>query len=1196
MFKTFFLREVSHGLKRPMVYIFFFIIGLMVYGAVVSDNVTIGGSIGNVYKNAPHVITTFVSVLSIFGLLMAAAYFNNAALREFKYNFNEILFTTPLSRAGFFFGRFFGALFLATIPLMGVYAGVLIGTGVGLGMEYIDADRIGPFYLETFVNNYFLFILPNMFVAGTLIFALAMRFRNTTISFLGALLLIIAYIITGQLMSEIDNETMAALCDTFGIRAYSVDTRYFTPEEKNTISPGFSGLLILNRLIWMGFGLVILAISYFTFSFKERNKKVRKKKEDTTTRPKGIPVQLPRIEGQFGSGIKWAHFRSFLAIDARSILKSRVFAILFLFTAILQFSSLAGGFEYFGLHAYPVTYKIVDTISNYNAIFAFIIMIFFSGELIWKERDHHISEVLDATPHISLPSLMAKAIAVTASVVILHFSSIFFGIIYQLLNGYTNLEMGIYLEDFWRNWLPTYLIWSGMFIFLQVLINHKYLGYFLSVLMLFLLDLIYSMLDISSRMLNYGSIPALRYSDMNAFGPNILGANWFSAYWLLMASLLLLVSGLFLVRGQLFGWRHRWRLAKINLNRKYLVYLCIPLVAFTAVGANVYYNTKVLHTYMTSDEREEHKANYEKKYKKYEGIALPKIQAVTYHIDIFPEERNLHVRAEMRMKNESDTPIDSIHFSINEDWETHIQIPGGRLAVDDQEYDYQIYALEEPLLPGGEFDMVIETKYITRGFRNGYASNQVVRNGTFVNNHGILPTLGYASSYEISDKNDRKKYDLPTKDRMPELEDPCGKACMKNYLSGGLSDWVMVETYISTSSDQVAVAPGSLLREWEENGRKHYHYKVDHPSANFYSFISARYQVRREKWKDVDVEIYYDAKHEVNIDKMVDAVVNSLEYYTTHFGPYYHKQARIIEFPRYSSFAQAFPGTMPYSEGLGFIVNLEDEEKNNVIDAIVAHEMGHQWWAHQEISAEMQGATMLTESFSEYSALMVMKDKVKDDMRMKDFLKYDFNRYLRGRSSEEDIELPLYKVENQGHIHYGKGSLIMYALQDYIGADSVNSALRSFLEEYRYAAPPYPTSLDFLRHLKPRMPDSLHYLITDWFKEITLYDNRVQSATYQILDDGQYEVTMEIESYKMKADTLGRETKVPVGDWIDIGVYADKDEKELLYSDRKYFDDEQLSFTVLVDTVPAKVAVDPKRILIERIYKDNTKVVEDAGE
>jgi len=321
----------------------------------------------------------------------------------------------------------------------------------------------------------------------------------------------------------------------------------------------------------------------------------------------------------------------------------------------------------------------------------------------------------------------------------------------------------------------------------------------------------------------------------------------------------------------------------------------------------------------------------------------------------------------------------------------------------------------------------------------------------------------------------------------------------------------------------------------------------------------------------------------------LEAVEKSLKYYSENFGPYYHKQARIIEFPRYSTFAQAFPGTMPYSESFGFIIDLEDAEDNNVIDAVIAHEMAHQWWAHQEVSANMQGGTMLTESFSEYSSLMVMKQQV-GPVKMKEFLKYDLDRYLQGRSAERIKELPLYKVENQSYIHYGKGSVILYALQDYIGEDKVNNALRNFLEEFKYSTP-YPTSLDFLGYLTPEVPDSLQYLIDDWFKQITLYDNRLMSAEMEELPNGKYKVNMEIEAYKVRADTLGNETRIDWNDWVDVGFYADNDEKELIMEQRVKFDKNKFEMSFELDQKPVKAAIDPRRILIERVYSDNVKRV-----
>ena len=425
---------------------------------------------------------------------------------------------------------------------------------------------------------------------------------------------------------------------------------------------------------------------------------------------------------------------------------------------------------------------------------------------------------------------------------------------------------------------------------------------------------------------------------------------------------------------------------------------------------------------------------------------------------------------------------------------------------------------------------------------------------------------------------------------MPKLNPNCKDDCTENYLTQGLSDFINVETIISTSRDQIAVAPGSLIDNWEENDRNYFKYKVDHPSQNFYSFISADYKLERKKWNDVDIEIYYDKKHSVNIDKMVNAVERSLDYYTKNFGPYTHKQCRIIEFPRFSTFAQAFPGTMPYSEAFGFVIDLEDEEKNNVIDAVIAHEIAHQWWAHQLVGANMQGATLLSESFSEYSSLMTMKSISKTPMAMREFIKYDHDRYLRGRSGEVEKELPLFKVENQSYIHYGKGSVILYALQDYIGEDKVNDALKEFLDKYKYSNY-YPTSLDFLNVLEKKVPDSLNYLIDDWFKEITIYDNRLKTAEAKKLENGKYEITLEIESKKIRADSIGNEKSVPLNEWVDIGFFTDKDEKELIGQKRIKIAQNKTNISFQLDSLPLKAAIDPRHLLIDKVYSDNIKTV-----
>ncbi len=1190
MFKNFFLSEIKYTLKQPMVYIFLLIISLLVFFAVVSDNVQIGGAVGNVFRNSPYTIASYTSIMTIFGLLMATAFFNNAALRDYKNEFHEILFSTPLDKAGYFFGRFFGALVIATIPLLGVFIGMLLGSFLAPIFGWIDAERYGDFYIETFVNSYVLFILPNMFFAGAVIFAFATKWKSTVISFVGAMVIMIGYLASGSLISDIDNETIGALSDIFGVNTYSIDTRYFTPVEKNTMSPSFSGLLLTNRLIWMGVGIVVLMASYVSFSFKTKNKKIKKEKKKKDV--KKLVFSLPNVQPVYTRKTEWAQFKSFFFINFLSIIKSVSFKILFLFSAIILIVDLALGFEYFGLKSYPLTYKVMDSIEGSVDLFIVIILVFFSGELIWRDRDYKINEVVDATPHISLISLAAKALSLIGITIILHLFFILCGVVYQLLNGYTRIELDVYILNFLYDNLIVYVTWSGVMIMIQVLLNNKYIGYFVSILVIFVWGILLNILDIESNMLSIGAGPSIEYSDMNAFGPGLKGAMWFNMYWVLFSLVCLLIAGALWNRGVMSALKERIKIAKKQIPKKYQFLTAGIALCWIVVAGFVYYNTQVLNPYRTSDEFEELAASYEKKYKKYQEITMPKIKAVNYFIDIFPDQRNVNVKAKIQLSNESTEAINSLHFNLNEEWDTTFSIPNATLSYEDKDFGYLIYELQQPILPQEILEIEIENTYVTKGFENERGNTQIIKNGIFLNNRQILPSMGYNKNVEISDKNTRKKYDLPPKDRMPELEAVHSEAHMKNYISDGLSDFIDVETIISTSEDQIAIAPGSLVKKWNDNHRNYYHYKVDQASLNFYSFISADYQKKTRKWNGIDIEVYYDEKHPENVETMMDAVERSLKYYTKNFGPYYHKQCRIIEFPRYASFAQAFPGTMPYSEAIGFVINLENEEDNNVVDAVIAHEMGHQWWAHQVIGANMQGGTLMSESFAEYSALMTLKSIAKTPMKMREFLKYDHNRYLRGRSSEIDKELPLYKVENQGYIHYGKGSVIMYALQDYIGEKKVNAAMQEFLQEYRYKNPPYyPSSLDFITYLEPKVPDSLQYLIKDWFKEITLYDNRIKESTYKKLDNGKYEVSMAIESYKIKSDSLGNETKVPLNDWIDIGVFGDSDEEQLIYEQRVKFDKSQMNFTFQTDSLPIKAAIDPRQLLIDRVYDDNSKSI-----
>jgi aminopeptidase N len=522
-----------------------------------------------------------------------------------------------------------------------------------------------------------------------------------------------------------------------------------------------------------------------------------------------------------------------------------------------------------------------------------------------------------------------------------------------------------------------------------------------------------------------------------------------------------------------------------------------------------------------------------------------------------------------------------------------LDVPGGRLESEDRDQGYRIYHLAEPLQAGATLEVTYDLSMADRGFVNNGAQNLLVYNGTFFNNFNYFPHIGYVKNLEILDPNDRRRRGLPPVQRLPKVDD--ADARMSNYLTGE-ADWIHFETTVSTSPDQIALAPGYLQREWTENGRRYFHYTMDAPIFDFFAYLSARWEVKRDQWNDVAIEVYYHPAHAYNVDRMINGVKKSLDYFTTNFGPYQHKQVRIVEFPRYAQFAQSFPNTIPFSESLGFIARLDD--KPDAIDYVfyvTAHEVAHQWWAHQVMGGNVQGCTLLSETMAQYSALMVMEKEYGRD-KMRRFLKYELDRYLLGRGTERIEELPLLLVENQPYIHYNKGSLVMYALRDYVGEEPLNRALAEYVKAVAFQEPPYTYSPEFLDYIKRAVPEDKVAILDDLFHNITLYENRAEKATVIKRADGKYVVSLTVASAKFHADGQGKETPVALDDWVDVGVFGEKNphgpsEGRLLSLEKHHLSKAEETFTIVVDQEPKKAGIDPFNKLIDRIPDNNLMTV-----
>jgi len=1195
MFAHIFKFEVRRWFRTIATYIYIlvlflcaFFFGLVIGGVIPEATVNLGGE--KIFVNSPVIIDQlFTSFNSLIGLVIIVAVIGNSVLKDFTSNTASLIFTTPVSKFNYLFGRFTASLFISLI--------ILSATGLGLmaafASPWVNADRMGAFHLSYYLVTYWQSVIPNALLGGAIFFAVSLIARDIFIIWLSLVILFIAIGVSNSYFSSLEHETLSAMIDPWGSHAKRVISKYWTTYQKNHYTYPMTGLFLMNRLMWIGISFVLLGIGYGFFSFTSTPRRLSfgktKLKENITHKFKLPDLNidaLPKAKTSFGMGAYLKNLWGLSINECKGLLRNIYFRIILLFGMLLLFLVSIQLGKLYDTATYPVTYMVAEYFEGTFHLIIIIITIMFAGELVWKSRDFRMSNILDALPVPNWVFYMSKMIGLMFMQVILLLLIMVCGIIVQTVMGYMHYEVGVYLGYLFGFKLLDLWYLAILAVLVQTLVGNKYVGYFI-VAIFYIWNSSFAQLILKRNLFVFMSDPGVEYSDMNGFAHALYPYLVYKLYWGGLAICFAALSSLLWARGSETGLKRRWQNAKLKEARAGWVGVVIGLIVFISCGSFVYYNTNVENKFRSDFQQEELQAQYERKYKKYDRIPQPKITSVKVNVDIYPKERSLHASGTYTLRNKTAQSIDSVHLLISDEAKlSKVSFSTGiRSTYYDSVIGYRIYTLAKALQPGDSMTLSFTTDLITKGFTENFTGlGAPLYNGTFMNNTSFLPSIGYNRGIEVSNNNTRKKHKLAYRRTENAINDTA--AYYYNELSAD-ADFINFEAIVSTVPDQIAIAPGYLQREWTENGRRYFHYKMDSPILNFYSFLSARYQVKKEKWNDVSLEIYYQKGHEYNLQRMFDGMKKSLDYYTTHFSPYQHKQVRILEFPRYSTFAQSFPNTIPFSEGIGFIADVEDSSSEDINYPlyITAHEVAHQWWAHQVIGADVEGSVILVETLAQYGALMVMQKDYPEE-KLRKFLKYEMDRYLSARSNEGEKEKPLAYIDaGQGYIRYEKGGVEMYALSHYLGEDSLNAALSRFVHQYGFQGPPYPTSLDLVRYIRQVTPDSMQYFVTDVFDNITLYKNKVADAKMSKASDGKYTVNFSVESQKLYSDSAGYEKVVPSNDYVEVGLFNKN--RKLIKLERYKLPGGTTKLTISSDEKPEKIVVDPNVLLIDKDLKDN---------
>jgi ABC-2 type transport system permease protein len=1190
MWLEFFKFDLRYQLRQPLLWVSGILLALMAFGATTSDSITIGGAIGNVNRNAPVVIAQLLGSFTIVSMFIVTVFVAGTVLRDTEVGISDMLFATPMRKLDYLSGRFTAGI----VSCMAIFALIALGMMIGPLMPWVDTARVGPFSLHSYVWSFAVFVIPNLLFVGALLMLLAATTRSMMLVYVGVIAFFVLSSVAGAFTRDINNEWIAALVDPFGMRAFARTVRYFSSAESNAGMPALTGFLLANRLLWAGVAFALFALTVVLFKPQRAGTGARlfgTAKLQAASIAAPAAARLPRSEPRFGGATAWTQFWHILSFDAIGVFKSVPFMVMLLFAVMNLISSASQSGVTFGTTVYPMTYLMLQLMKGSFNFMLIIILTFYAGELIFKERQVKIADVTDAMPVPNWVPLLAKSVALMGVIIGFMLVGALASIGFQLFKGGATIEGMLYVKGTLLEALP-FVLMALCAIALQVLTNNKFIGYLLMI-MLMVAQVVMGLMHFDHNLYNFASLPNITYSDMNGYGHFLTGWSWYALYWTLFTVALLIAAQAFWVRGLSYDMRARTRLAARRLKSRSGLALAMCMAAFACTGAWIFYNTNVLNKYEASNVAMDKQARYETLYRRYKDLPQPKVTDVRADVDIFPAERRVAVKGRYVVQNKTDKAQDILRIQDNVDVETlWPSLPAHQVVVDDKEFGFRILKLAHALAPGEHLDLDFVVNVRNRGFTNSGAPGTVNLNGTFFNNQEFFPHLGYNTGAELLDRNERRKRGLGEPERMAKLED---KAAYGNSAFGSEADWINFETTVSTSADQTALAPGYLQKSWEKDGRRYFQYKMDRPMMPFFAYLSARWDVKKADWHGLPIEVYYDHKHGYNVERMIASVQKSMDYYGTQFTPYQHKQVRIVEFPGYQRFAQSFANTIPYSEGIGFTADLRDKDDIDYVFYVTAHEVAHQWWGHQVIGANVQGSTMLMESLAQYSAMMVMEKEYGRE-KLRRFLRYELDQYLSGRGTELIEEQPLYRVENQPYIHYRKGSLIFYRLRDEIGEAPLNRALKRYLQDKAFQQAPFTTTKELLEYIRAEAPADKQALITDMFEKIVFYDNRVNEAKAVKRADGQWDVTMKLHLAKMEADGKGKETSRVYDEPVEIAVFArDRGAKEkdehVLFTEKRMLQGSEPTVTVTVKEKPFDVGVDPYNKMIDRVSRDNRKEV-----
>jgi hypothetical protein len=1022
-------------------------------------------------------------------------------------------------------------------------------------------------------------------------------------------------------------------------------THTWTIVDYASSTPSLSGDLLGNRLLWISLTALFCALSVPVFAFRARRtdsdgkRKAwkfgkakwgwKKKGSVESASPSNAFLKSQPLKPQPQKFLWLTQAASITRFEVLCLSRSLAWRVLVLCGIAAAFFGVTQGQDLMGVMPVPGATAVAFAIDRSTGAIMTLLIVLFAGEVVWRERSTRMGLTLDALPSargvMIAGKFLALAVFIFGTVSILALTSL----ATQMSAGGTPLPAHAV-------WIPVlhqsfaYLQLAAVALLLQIVAGGRLRGY-LAMALFLSLRLGLTAMGYRGALYSVASVRLPFLSEMNDWSYGLSHVLLIQSYWTWIAACLLIVVALCWPHGVALNGKETLARALRRSTASVRVGLLLCILASIGTGLWVQQTTESAGHRLNPKEGERFRAMYEQEFQSWQQRPRPAVVAIDADVNLDPGSRHVQIRGRYQLENQQALPIQEVLFNFEPDFTLHeltvwraVESEASMLAAEATP-GTRILRFDPPLAPGESRELHFHLEFQPSGLAPRLVDNWFQQNGTyflggtgthpFFQGGHFFPSLGYDSARELRSRKARERFDMPPwaplisaaeyeQQRAVQADLPLGKASAQARPEVfGSSDWAVVELRVQTPADQIAIAPGQLLERKVKDGRAFHHFRTANKIQAFFSILSGRYEVLTEKHGNVRVEIYYHAAHEARVAHILWAVEQSLAYFEKHWGPYPQKVLRLGEIPGEAGFAASFPGVMAFGETMAFTC---PDGEGNALDFpsaaspasspsdvdpilwIVAHEVAHQWWDCHVLPGLALGASLASESLAQYGSLAVMQQVYGSEHSLR-ITKYNRDLYLRERSRAPRQERALMHVDDQAHLHYGKGMVAFHAMAEVVGYETIDRALATLVQECGGPLGRPITSIDLMQALQAQWPQQHKAMLHELLEQIAFVDSSITRAEVGSNTSEGYPLLVEGEVLAVTADGDGEEQSFDYRGELELLVlFKDMESSQRV---RAQVLEGRVRFELLCEQRPIRVVLDPRLLHIDRNLENNETLV-----